>query len=355
MLTKHNYKPSDVNIGTGSKIFDCCRKDPPDDPKCTDCCYDTWQDELKQVTTKYTSKVEEVNQMEKRLGVITDRRNRFKKWIDELNEAEEKSRAICHQLDILAAQSEKIWYNSCKANEAIEILYCMIRDFYFQVDEIKRRYDQIQNCVNSNNDPALVKDQGILKCLGEYYKKLDEVMKTRADIVKAIVEAISLAQLIRNSISTKDCPCGDDKYNPCDKTKKSCDCSDTVPFYGFKTIICEWYCDFACWEDCKPCKDDGNTTQTAQTAQASPTQAPTTTDTDPCKQDCCPLTPCVEFPICNDPYKCKVEKWYEKDDGCVRSITEKLRDAKKEKEALAACKTSLENAIKEVNPKDRCK
>ncbi|HTE22909.1 hypothetical protein [Flavitalea sp.] len=357
MLTQHNYQPSDKNIGEGSQLFDCCRKDPPDDPKCTDCCYDDWRDELKEVTCRYTSKVEEVLQMEKQLSVIMDRRNRYRKWIDELIDAEDKARLICHQLDILASQSEKIWYNSCKATEAIEILFCMIRDFYFQVDQIKIRYDFLQNCINSNNDPSLVRDQGILKCLGEYYKKLEEVIKTRAALITAIVEAIRLAQLIRNNISTQSCPRDDDSYNPCDPNRKPCDCNEAKPRYGFKTIICEWYCAFECWDDCKDanvdCKDEDETKPPVkQQGYGQQEQKPSN---DPCEQEKCDLTPTIGFPICRDGYKGKIKKMLDKDEKCVPELSKKLNDAKKEKELLTACKVSLENAIKEVNPKDRCK
>lgn len=352
MLTQHNYQTLEPEIAKGSKIFDCCRKDPPEDPKCTDCCYDQWRDELKEVSTRYSQELEKASQLQKQLGIVTDRRNRFRKWVDELNDAEEMARAICYQLDVLASQSEKIWYNACKTVEAIEILFCMIRDFYYQVDQIKIRYDSLQNCINSNSDPSLVKDQGILKCLGEYYKKLEEVIKTRDELIKAIVEAIRLSQLIRNNISTRSCPCDDDKYDPCDKNRKPCDCSDKSDYYGFKTIICEWYCSFNCWEDCKPCKELEEAKSNKHQGSVPDQQG---TSDDPCRQEICHLKPRFEFPICNDGYRCKIIDLRDKDEKCVKSLSDKVNEANKSKEALAACKQSLENAIKEVNPKDRCK
>lgn len=351
MLTQHHYNPSNKDIGEGSKIFDCCRIQPPDDPKCSDCCYDNWNDELKDVSARYTNTVEEVLQIQNRLTLVVDKRNRFKKWIDELNDAEEKARAISDQLEILANQSQKIWYSACKANEAIEILFCMIRDFYYQVDEIKKRYDSLQNCINNNTDPALVKDQGILKCLGEYYKKLEEVIKTRDELIKAVVEAIRLAQLIRNNISTRNCPCDDDNYDPC-KKDKVCDCKEPGDFYGFKTIICDWYCAFHCNDTTRPCDDDEEVTKSKnQSAQQS-----NDSSNDPCKQEICHLKPCFDLPICNNSnYKKTISELYEKDSKCVTNLSDKLKDKNKEKEALDACKKSLESAIKEVNPKERCK
>lgn len=352
MLTQHNYEVLQPEIGQGTKLFDCCRKEPPpDDSKCSDCCYDTWQDELKEVSSRYHQEVENALQLQKQLSVVTDRRNRFRKWVDELNDAEEMARAICFQLDVIATQSDKIWFNACKTTEAVEILFCMLRDFYYQVDQIRIRYDSLQNCINSNSDPALVKDKGILQCLSEYYKKLEEVIKTRDELIRLVVEAIRLSQLIRNNISTRNCPEGDDHYDPCDPNKKACDCSDKNVYYGFKTIICEWYCAFNCWEDCKPCKDNDEPKSGHQHQQGAPAPA----SDDPCAGEICRLKPTFEFPICNDIYLEKIKNMRDKDEKCVKSLSEKVNDANKRKEALAACKQSLESAIKEVNPKDRCK
>lgn len=352
MLTQHKYQESTAKIGEGSKVFDCCRKEQPDDPKCSDCCYDKWNDELKDVSTRYGQVVENALQLQNQLSLITDRRNRYKKWVDELNDAEEKAKAISDQLEILAHQSEKIWYNACKANEAIEILFCMIRDFYYQVDKIKQKYDKLQTCINSNNDPSLVKDKGILKCLGEYYKKLEEIIKTRDELIKLVVEAIRLAQLIRNNISTGNCPCDHDNYDPC-KEKNPCNCKDPADVYGFKTIICDWYCAFHCEEGSSgPCNDDEGTPE----KQQKDTQQGAQQGSTPCVQETCQLKPSFELPICrNDEYKKKIAGMYDKDNQCVSSLSEDLREANKEKEGLEACKTSLQNAIKEVNPADRCK
>ena len=348
MLTQHNYEPSKKNIGPDSKIFKCCRVEVTDD-KCSDWCYDKWNDELKDVASRYGNVVEESTQIQNRLSLVLEKRNRFKKWIDELNDAEEKARAISDHLEILANQSSKIWFNACKATEAIEILFCMIRDFYYQVDEIKKRYDSLQNCVNSNTDPSLVKDQGILKCLGEYYKKLEEVIKTRDLLLKAVIEAIKLAQLIRNNISTRNCPCLGEDYDPC-KKEKVCDCKSDDVHNGFKTIICDWYCAFHCEDGSKSHDDDDEIKTTRHPGHQTPES------TDPCKQEMCSLTPSFDLPICdNSAYKEKIEELYKKDSKCATQLSDTLRDKNKEKEALDACKKSLENAIKEVNPKDRCK
>jgi hypothetical protein len=351
MLTKHKYEHADKLEKIKDKesdLFKCCRKDtPPEDPTCIDCCYDTWQDELKEINQKHAKATERAAQAKKKLDFANDKKTRFKTWLDELDKAENIARKICHQLEIIASQTEKIWFNSIKATDAIKILFCMIRDFYMQVDYLKKRYDELQNCINLNNDPALAeKDKGILKCLTDYYKKLDDIIKTRQEIIKQIVEAIRLANLIRNSMSTQDYPLG---YNPCDPNHKPCHChgNDKV-YYGFKTIICEWYCAFECDEKCKPCEE-----RDKQQQKQAGHEAPHAEHHHLCSHHC-ELVPVFNFPICNNAYRCELKECYDRAEQEVKDREVNLKEADKEKGALTACKESLQKAIDAVNPKGRC-
>jgi hypothetical protein len=348
MLTQHNYIETKVDIHSDkSDIFKCCSSNTPEDPKCTDCCYDKWQDELKEVIQNFKREEERAIQAKKKFEFASEKSQRYKTWLDELKKAEELARQICYQLDIIASQSDKIWYNSIQAVRAIEILFCMLRDFYMQVDCIKKRYDTLWTCINSNNDPSLQsKDKGLLKCLSEYYKKLEEVIKTRDEIIIAIVDAVKISNLIRNSISTQDCP---KDYNPCgDKKACNCDCAPGDVYYGFKTIICEWYCDFKCDEPCGPVNNPKQ-----QTTNNSVQNNPISTNLNFCAANC-ELEPVFEFPFCNNPYKSELEECYKTSDTEASEAAESLMQANKSKEALWACKQSLEKAIAEVNPKNRC-
>ena len=326
MLTKHNY--DDLTQGWDKDtILDCCKTQGPGDPTCVECCYDSWQDELKTVTQKYNSAVEQATQLQNKLVFITDRRNKYKAWLDEIKNAQELASAICIQLELIAVQSDKIWYNSCKAVDAVETLFCMIRDFFMQLDLIKTQYDDIQNCITNNTDPSLVKGQGILKALDDYKAKLDIVIKLRDDIIKNIVAAVKIAKLISNNISTKDC---NTDYNPCEKDPKPCAGEDIS--YGFKTVICEWYNDFKCDVDCV----DGGTTDTN-------TQTSSQTNTNVIQSDCgderCELLPTFDFPICNNSYKVCVEKWLAADEAEYTDLAGKLKDGIKKKKHLRLAKT----------------
>ena len=352
MLTIHKYKQLDKDWDK-DKILDCCKTTPPDNPPCKDCCYDTWSDEVKQVDKKLKAKVEQAAQLEKKLAFLTDRRDKFKTWLAELEAAQKMAQDICRQLELIAAHSNKIWANSFLAVKAIQVLFCMIRDFFMQLDCLKVRYDLLQDCITKNTDPSLVKGQGILLYLADYGTKLDAVIKTRDDIIKAAVMAVQLSNLLRNDISTREwpvayVPC---EYDPCSKDQPPCpDPNSPHTHYGFKTIICEWHkffnCDEACIDDTTPQTPNHNQQVSSGNTPAKQSGG--------CCDDNCELET-FSFPICNNEYKYCIKERYDKDDKKVKKLAEELKEVNKEKEALQACKNSLDAAIKEVNPADRCK
>lgn len=355
MLTIHKYQRINKDWDK-DKIKDCCKTNTTDNPPCDDCCYDTWSDEVKQVAKRLKAKQEESAQLQKKLEFLNWRRDKFKTWLTELETAQKMAQDICRQLELIAAHSNKIWSNSFLAVKAIQLLFCMIRDFFMQLDYLKVRYEILQKCIDKNTDPSLIKGQGILKYLDEYGFKLDAVIKTRDDIIKAAVDAVRLSNLLRNNISTREWPFNE--YIPCQTTYDPCSKEHHPPcpdpnsnhvHYGFKTIICEWFRLFNCEEKC--C-DDENPVQPRHNQQISASNTPAK-QVGYCDDDCELET--FTFPICNNEYKECINEKFVKDDKEVKKLSEELKEVNKEKEALQACKSSLDAAIKEVNPTDRCK
>ncbi len=348
MLTQHNYT-SIAPDWDKDTILECCQSKNTDQP-CTDCCYDSWENELKKVNPAYNEIVELTAQLQSKFDFVTSRRDRYKIWVDELNKAELLARDICYQFKLIAVQSDKIWYNSCQAEDAIEILFCMIRDIYMQIDEIKTLYDSLQSCIMRNNDPALGKGQGILKYLDDYKSKLDATVKTRDDVIKNIVLAIQLAALIRNGISTRDCKeNSNSQYDPCSPDQAPCADIGDAALYGFKTVICEWYNAFACETPCS----DSSTTSTPSQSKGYLQQGGKTPP-DECGPDC-ELVPTFDFPICNNSFKAEVQSWVDDDNATITTLIDQLNEAKMKQQSLLACKNSLDLAIKAVDPADRCK
>jgi len=297
------------------KIRECCEKEDPNDPRGNDCCYDSWTKELKEINTRYSEADEEARQLSVELAYISGRRDQLKNWYDELTEAHDLSRKICDQLEIMQDQTEKVALNTEYAVTAIGILYCMIRDFYMQIDWIKTKHDQIFTCIRCLNDPVLVSGQGVLKCLEEYGKKLEIVIATRDELLKLAMAAIYTAYRINNNL-TKD--------------------------FGLQMVIEEWQTTFNCDE---PCREDGEAHCRYDEGETEEGEQ---------EPDNCTLSPQLKFPICNDTYYQEIGEKYEIDKDLAADLAKDLIKLNKKKESLLACKQSLEAAIKEVDPKNRC-
>ena len=333
MLTEHTYQNLPENWD--SKIKECCDKEDPDNPSGCDCCYDDWVKELKEVKVKYSAAEEKVNQLKKELSLVTDRRDKLKKWYDELTIANELARKICHDLEVLLCQAGKVGTNTYLTVKAIRKLYCMVRDFYMQIDKIKTIFDKLMNCVKCLNNPALAPGQGIMKCLEEYGKKLDVLIATRNDLIKMLMDAIKIACRINKNIE---------------------------PDFGLSTVITEWrdalHCEIPCDDTPVDCNDNnknqGQKGQTSKGATMQAQQQQQPQDETSCL-GVCDLIPFFQFPICKDPYYACVDDQYKKDKKKADDLAKEVLEESKKKESLLACKTSLEAAIKEVDPKVICK
>lgn len=320
MLTAFEYEKLNKETWQSDRLLECCFDENPDDTTSGECCYDTWYTELLQVNTTHSEAEESAKQLLYEYNIIAQRRDKLKFWYDELTKLDDISRRICDQLEVISNQVGKIHTNTEWAVKAIYILYCMFRDFYVQVDWIKSRYDQVMNCIKCIDNPALAPGQGIMKCLDDYYKKLDVIIKTRDMMLVGILSAIKIANQINQHIGSD---------------------------FGLKSMITSWNFTFNCDETC------GDTSQQMQQQDGNGGKG---NPNSKCEGESdCLLEPMLTFPICNNQYYHDLGQRYQDDDNLAKDLARELLDKNKRKEELLACKQSLVTAIKEVDPKLRCK
>jgi hypothetical protein len=317
------YKPikNDLKWYMVGKIDlqDCCIKDPKDEPKTPDCCYNSWSDELKLKRDAFGEKTEIADQARDRLASIKGRRDGFRKWYEDLQKLHEYSGDICDQFDLIISQVSKICGSSRYTVKAVEVLYCMIRDYYSQLDSIKTRYDRLMECVKALDSSILVPKTGFMKCLENYYEKLIMAIDTKDKLIKQIMEIIRTANMVHEDVCAP---------------------------YGLSSILEEWQCRLHCKTEeggTKECNDDSDDTDLIK--------YPSCFDQD----NNCAIYPSLIFPICKDRYwkwvKDKLDK-LEKDD--LPEASRFYLEVSKEKESIAACITSLEAATAIADPSKRC-
>jgi hypothetical protein len=316
MLNEFDFKRG--NDWDHGKIARCCPEPPPTqgNPPSSDCCYETWEWELTQVNWKLKDITSELTHEQKHLAVATTRYNRLKLWYDELSSANELTFKICRQLEVIEAQLANICRNTCYTVKAVEILYCMVQEFYYIVDELQIKYDRIMNCIKCLNNAALTPTVGIGKVLTDYGTALTAVVATRKALVTLLMSAVD------SSIKLE--------WELCDE-------------YGYKKLINHWQEALHCGIPCKKHEDEADEVPLANAIVVG--------DAEESDEDAifC-LRPILSFPICNDHYYKEVRELYEIEKEQVRELTHTVNELSKKQLALTAAQQSLVKALKEVTP-----
>jgi len=295
---------------------DCCYQPPQPDPG-GDCCYNTWNSELKKVNQELAIADKKLQHVTKYLGVVTDRTTRLEKWYTELDNASQLANEICCQLEIIESQLNSICINTEFTIKAIKILWCMVKEFYIEVDCLYVKFECIMNCIKCLNTTAISTTQGIGKVLADYGTALTALIGTRDNLLKLVAAALAAAEKLHWEI--------------CD----SC---------GFSRLITDWQETLHCGVPCEPvdieCVDDE--------------------DDDDSRDDCAPmphencLFPILSFPICQTDYYKLIAWLYRKDKRLMKKLTERKQKLTKWFNSLTAGQASLTNALKEVNQTARC-
>jgi hypothetical protein len=299
-----------VRDGKEVDLTKCCMHETAEDPKGCDCCYDEWNNDLKNKQKDYGKLLEEASQAQATLLFYKGRRDGLKKWLDDLNQLDEYALEICDQFELIISQVDKICCNAGHTVKAVEILFCMIRDFYSQIDKIKILHDSVMNCIKQLNSSVLAPGTGIVKCLEMYYEKLNAILKTKDDLIKQVMEAIKIANLVKQDV-----------------------CS---PF-GLSFIFKEWQYILRCKADKNDCTDDKSEISCSELDNK------------------CEIYPKLTFPIGMDKYREWVNTQYGLDEKAAKDAAEKSLIASKKKEEISASINSLNEAVSAVDPRERCK
>lgn len=294
-------------------IFDCCDQKPTND-QAGDCCYDAWVGDMVQVTADWKAANAFAINKEIEYLLTVEERDRLKSWYTEWEMTDENADALCRQLELFVLLLQKVCVVTDKTNKAIEILFCMIEDLYIRVDKLKSQYDKLIACINCLKRPELASGIGIMKLLEDYGAKLDAVILSRDILIPQIVSVVEYAYGLH--------------INICEE-------------YGLKETILYWKRKFNC----------NNCASTEEVTSLSESKIMKSTSS---SENCC-LEPSISLPIDSNEYYRQLETDYMNRKQEVDLLKKELDAAKEKRDALFACKQSLENAINEVNPANKCK
>lgn len=310
------------------KIKECCEPEKrPGEPEGSgDCCYDTWMKEFKVIDAEYNEADRRVKHITYRLTNLKTQRDMWKTWKDELDKACDSSKKICNQLEILLHHTSRISKNSWLTKRSINLLFCMLRDFFMQVDLLKKKYDNLVNCIKCLNNPALFAGQGIMVFIDEYGKKLDAVILTRDKLVELVISAIGTANKINKSIGHKGHQ------------------------YGLYSVLKEWKDAFNCDGDC------GDDEENSEKRRYDSGRGDRYRNTPEGEFEDTDLEPIFKFPICESEYYKKIEDKYKEDNKDFTDLSKLLLEETKQRDNLKALRDGLTSVMsdKDVDPSKRC-
>ncbi len=315
MLTKHNYCPLPTDWDRDLK--DCCPDTPAGDPGSPDCCYQSWNSQLLAVNRNLREADEKAKRLQRQLDSAILFRDKYKAWFEDFSKANDLANYICQHMQVFAAQIENICCSTKSSIDAINLLYCMVRDFYIRVDLLKDDYDRLINCIKCLNRPEM--NGGIMDCLAAYYKKLEAVVATRDRIIELLVKATKIAYEVNASICSK---------------------------YGLQRTMVEWQQTF----NCEYVESGG--------AQHYEQNQSWKSEKDCTLPETCMLVPMLSFPFedkNSNSYYTFLQQERTRLDSIIKTLGEQLVTANKEKEILLTNKDNLIKAIQEVDPKNKCK
>jgi hypothetical protein len=297
-------------------LKECCdpKKKPETSSSSGDCCYDTWSEEYDEVVFLYNQAERRVARVTDELAYITIQRDMWKTWYDELTKVNDSSRKICHQLEIILHHVHRIGKNTHLTVKALNTLYCMIRDFYMQLDHLKVKFTEFLNCLKCINNPELNAGAGIRPLIDDYGKKLDIVIGTRDAVLTALVALIDAANRLNKNIDNH---------------------------YGLRTILKEWKAIFNCEESCGG--DDAKVGYLDKYGAFHKTEKKEEEEFENVN-----LTPALRFPICNSYYYQEVGEMYQFDQAEVDKKTAELLEETKERDKYKAWKEGLDAVLKSV-------
>ena len=314
------------NINRTARIEQCkCNERPPGQGGSD--CIGKWKDEKDKAKRVLDEAIATVQAESDALKYALEWEGKLKSYSNSIYKSAEVADKLARQIKGFKAQVGLVCINAECTTQALEQLFCQVKEIFEPcARELTTVMDRLIECLRCITDPALVRDEGILKVLQEFDLKLRELAAMQLDCLKLIIEALKCANVLFYAI---------------------------CPATGDKTAEEEYFCDSLSDELKALCemlgvhiKDDEDNADCDGVSEIEALGCSMLSDD--CKSGSAALlqlVPVPKFPLTEDPYYTNTECQYQKAQEDKNAKKENLDKAKKEKESAQACYDSLVKAI----------
>ncbi len=268
-------------------------------------CIKNWENDLRKASNALTKKQAELNRAEASY-------DNAQKWATKLDDlckglikTDELSKDVLEEIRQVISILIKVCENTACVKEVIEILYCIIKDFFECTDALKQKLADIKREIECLNDPGLNTSTSIiLKCIEDLCLKIDDALKTQQDLIKQVIEVVRCICQLNESL------CG-------------IDCSLRSQINDLETLFSQG-----------PEENGGNC------------------ETDSCDEK---LQPKPSMPLDCDPFYTDSKETAEKANSELDAAKERRSELRKERDGLLSLRNSLIDAIEAAKAAKDCK
>ncbi len=231
----------------------------------------------------------------------------LKSYWENVEESNKIIVAICNELKLFGKHAERVCENTECTVRSIEILFCLLVEFFSCTDKLKDYVSEIEREIECLNDQEINANSSIiLRCLKDFLSKLNEATQKQHEVIKMVIDLLKQSKGIYAEICANSC-----SLKHILKDLEDSFCGD---------------CDSEADHDCD--------------------------DEDSCNAT---IEPKPKMPLEDDPYYKETRRQYEKSKEEAKKAKEKYDDRRDKSESLTACKKSLEEAIDAAEATKECK
>ena len=259
------------------------------------------------------------NQLEQAYNNATLWEGKLKMYCDAVEQTEKQTNNIESVLLVFKSQLDVICNNTDCLIQVIEILYCLIKESFECMDDLKEKLTIILKEIECLDLPDLNSRTSIvMQCLTNICTKIDEAKASQRELIKNTIIILKCAQQLNEMICGKCCSI---RYF----INEMCEVFGIIPIPESNTDDCD--------------------------------NLPGTSSICGCEIESCEGIDIdqPEFPIETSTYYCDTKEQYEKAKEETKCLKDKFDKKRKKCEELKSCKKSLEDAIKTSKEAKECK
>lgn len=169
-------------------------------------CIQQWESDLRKTNNALNKAWAMRNRSEKKYRNAVSWENKLKVYWRNVVKTEELSKVIEEELGVFNKRLDTVCVNLECINEVLDIVFCLLRDFYGYTDALKLKLTSLKREIDCLNEPELNPKNSILVgCIYELCANLDVAIASQKEVMKKIIEVLIIANELYEMVCGDTC------------------------------------------------------------------------------------------------------------------------------------------------------